>query len=249
MPSSVLPLYMMSGMGRRRRRKTGGRRKKRRTRRGGRKMLMIQGSGRKRMRGGFFGSILKGIHGIAKSVPIVSTALGATGNPMAAGLARTLGYGRKRRRATRYGGRMSVYGGRRRKTRMFSVFGGRKRHAPTRKGGPVRIRRKTRRGRGIMDLLKKGHSFVKQHGLISKGLSHLGHEKYSGVAKALGYGRKRRRMRGGFIGGVLSHLLGGRRKKRRTRRRHHMGGRKHLRTYPSGLLTFRRRLRASARRM
>jgi hypothetical protein len=96
-----------------------------------------------------------------------------------------------------------------------------------------------------MDLLKKGHSLVKQHGLISKGLSHFGQDKYAGVAKALGYGRKRkRRMRGGFMG--IIPLAMGRGRRRKHKRRHRRGGRRkryaglRRRTYPMGLLLRRR---------
>ena len=284
MASSLLPLRRMKGFGIRRKRRV------RRTRlmAGGRKMRLM-GSGRRRVgsrlhrkrrtiRGGFFGNILKGLHSVARSVPIVSTALGATGNPVASGIARSLGYGRRRRvrkgtsraRTHKYGGRkMSVYGGARRRKRMFSVYGGRRRtHKGTYRARAKR--RVTHRGRGFMDLLRKGHDLVKSHGLISKGLSHFGQDKYSGVAKALGYGRrvgsrlhrKKRTHRGGFMRGFMGAIplamnrgLGRRRHVRRARTRTMRGGfigsllsnllggarsRRIKRTYPSGLLTRRR---------
>jgi len=131
MLSSVLPLMRMMGFGRKRRR-------------GGRKM-MIQGSGRRRMRGrGIFDTIKnigKKAFNIARSVPIISTGLNLAGKKDWADAAKSIGFGRRRRRRTRrYGGRMSVYGGRRRRyrrkrrvggrrrptKRRFSVFGGRK---------------------------------------------------------------------------------------------------------------------------
>ena len=136
MVSSVLPLRMMSGMGRR----------KRTSRRiGGRKMkMMIQGSGRRRtvarrrIRGYGLFDTLKNLgqkaFNIARSVPIVSTGLSLAGKDDWAKGAKALGFGRKRRRVggarstkrrfSVYGGRrMSVYGGRKRKTRRGGLFG------------------------------------------------------------------------------------------------------------------------------
>ena len=127
MYGSILPLMRMAGFGKRKRR-------------GGRKM-MIQGSGRRRMRGmGIFDTIKnigKKAFNIARSVPIISTGLKLAGQDEYSDAAKKLGFGRRRR--TRRGGRMSVYGGRRRRyrrkrggrrratKRRFSVFGGRKR--------------------------------------------------------------------------------------------------------------------------
>lgn len=107
--------------------------------------MMIQGSGRRRMRGrGIFDTIKnigKKAFNIARSVPIISTGLNLAGKKDWADAAKSIGFGRRRRRRTRrYGGRMSVYGGRRRRyrrkrrvggrrrptKRRFSVFGGRK---------------------------------------------------------------------------------------------------------------------------
>jgi len=173
------------------------------------------GMRRRRMRGGFIGKILSGINKVARSVPIVSTALGATGNPMAAGLARTLGYGRKRRvrmrrgmrhRRVRRGGIRRVghvsFGGYRQKS--YTQFGGLRRvprrpiirpHIIRRSGMRRVARRRVRRGRGLMDVLKRAHNFAKEHKLISRGLSMIPH-KYgkmaSSVASSLGYGRRKR---------------------------------------------------------
>lgn len=133
---SILPLMRMAGFGRKKRR-------------GGRKML-IQGSGRRKMRGrGIFDTIKnigKKAFNIARSVPIISTGLNLAGKKDWADAAKSVGFGRRRvgtrrTRRRRYGGRMSVYGGRRRRyrrrtcrggrrratKRRFSVFGGRKR--------------------------------------------------------------------------------------------------------------------------
>ena len=165
---SILPLMRMAGFGRRR---------NRRMRRGGRKML-IQGSGRRRrrtgmrkrrggmkryrrMRGmGIFDTIKnigKKAFNIARSVPIISTGLNLAGRKDLADAAKSIGFGRRRRYRTRYGGRMSIYGGRRRRyrrtrrggrrrrptKRRFSVFGGRKRRLM---GGRRKRYRKRRMG-------------------------------------------------------------------------------------------------------
>jgi len=151
MVSSVLPLRMMSGMGRRRVRRTRSRRV------GGRKMkMMIQGSGRRhrvhrtggarrRIRGYGLFDTLKNIgskaFNLARSVPIVSTGLNLAGQHKYADVAKSLGFGRRlrapaRRRRHTGGARpkkrtFSVYGGRR-----MSVYGGRKRrHKRTHRGG------------------------------------------------------------------------------------------------------------------
>jgi len=199
-----LPLNLL---GMRRRRRYGMRRRRR------------VGMRRRRMRGGFIGKILSGINKVARSVPIVSTALGATGNPMAAGLARTLGYGRKRR--VRRGGFMRGFMGaiplalnrgmrRRRRVRRGGIrrrgpvsFGGYRQKSYTQFGGLRRVprrpiirphiirrsgMRRVRRGRGLMDILKRAHDFAKSHKLASRGIS------------ALGYGRRKRRVRRRRVG-------------------------------------------------
>lgn len=134
----MLPLLRLAGLGKRRRvRRIGGKRRV-----GGRKMLMIQGSGRRRvrrMRGrGIFDTIKnigKKAFDVARSVPIISTGLKLAGKDDWASGAKALGFGRRRKRRTRrYGGRMSVYGGRRRPVkRRFSVYGGRKRRTRKRR--------------------------------------------------------------------------------------------------------------------
>jgi len=178
-------------------------------------------------RGGFLGNILRGIHNVARSVPIVSTALRATGNPLAGSVAGALGYGRRRRRVRRGGffrklmgiAPLAMRGSRKRRVRRGGfkrrgnvTFGGYKRrgyvqwgglrHAPRRPLVRRRIisrsgMRRVRRGRGIMDMLRKAHSFAKENKLISRGLSMIPHRyaKTAGtVASSLGYGRKRRRV-------------------------------------------------------
>jgi hypothetical protein len=94
-------------------------------------------------------------------------------------------------------------------------------------------RKRRRHGRGVLDVLKKGLAFAKQHKLISRGLSYVPHRhaKTAGkVAEVLGYGRRRHISRGGYDaavrrsfavrGGRLSYMhragLG-------RRRRHHGG--------------------------
>ena len=249
MYGSILPLMRMAGFGRRKRR-------------GGRKM-MIQGSGRRRMRGrGIFDTIKnigKKAFNIARSVPIISTGLNLAGRKDLADAAKSIGFGRKRR-TRRYGGR--------------------------------RYKRRTRRmrGRGIFDTIKnigkKAFNIVRSVPVISTGLKLAGQDKYSDMAKSIGLGRRRagarrrkrrtrrggrmsvyggrrrryrrrvrrggrrratkrrfsvfggrkRKMRGGLLSTMLRGLLGGRRRKRRTRRRR--GGRK--RTYRMGLFSRRR---------
>jgi len=206
MSSSLLPLTYMSGSGRRK--KYGGLRtaKRRFSAFGGARALargmMLQGLGRKKrrggrhrvggmkMRGGFFKSIFNKIKDVVTGVPILSTGASLLGHPMAGNVLRTVGLGRKR---VRRGGFMKGFMGaiplalnrglgrkRRVKRGGASIFGG---------------RRRAHRGRGIMDILKKAHNFVKDRQLISKGLNLLQDpraQKASSIASILGYGRKRR---------------------------------------------------------
>jgi hypothetical protein len=188
MSSSLLPLTYMSGSGRRRKKYGGLRTAKRRfSAFGGARALprgmMLQGLGRKRAGarrrrvrrvGGrkMMGGFLKSIFNKVKDV--LSTGARLLGHPVAGNVLRTVGLGRKRRR---YVGGASVFGGRRR----------------------AGARRRVHRGRGIMDMLKKAHSFVKDRKLISKGLNLLQDpraQKASAIAGILGYGRKRRRVGG-----------------------------------------------------
>lgn len=234
MRSSLLPLQRMRGFGMRRKRRV----RRVRLMAGGRKMKLMGGQRKRRYGRGIFDTI-KNLAGkafnIARSVPIISTGLKLAGQNQYGDVAKSLGFGRLRRvrRTRKYGGRkyggrkkrMSVYGGARMRKRMFSVFGGRRKK---------RYVRRTRRGRGLMDLLKKGHNLVKQHGLVSKGLSLFGKDKYANIAKSLGYGRKRKRTRRGgfmrgFMGAIPLALNRGLGRRRRIKR-----------TYPSGLFTSRR---------
>ena len=63
---------------------------------------MKKGMGKKRMTGKGFLDVIKKIAGpivkVAKAVPIISSGLAATGNPMAAGAARAIGLGKKRKK-------------------------------------------------------------------------------------------------------------------------------------------------------
>jgi hypothetical protein len=214
-----------------RRKRRVGMRKKRRTQRGGiignlvrglmgmRKRKRRTGMRKRRvMRGGFLGSILSGINKVARSVPIVSTALRATGNPLAGSVAGALGYRRHRKR--RMGGFKRVgavqFGSFRRRG-MVKFGSARRRYgvglrmAPKRRLiQPRRIgmrRRRPQRGRGLMDVLRKVHDFAKSNRLVSKGLSLIPH-KYAQaaapVAGALGYRRhrKRRMMGSRYLPGV-----------------------------------------------
>ena len=60
-----------------------------------------KGMGMKRVSGKGFLDVIKKIAGpivkVAKAVPIISSGLAATGNPMAAGAAKALGLGKKKR--------------------------------------------------------------------------------------------------------------------------------------------------------
>jgi len=180
MSSSLLPLTYMSGSGRRK--KYGGLRtaKRRFSAFGGARALargmMLQGLGRRKRRGGrkmmggFLKSVFNKVKDVVTGVPILSTGARLLGHPVAGNVLKTVGLGRRRR----VGGRRRVHRG------GASVFGG---------------RRRVHRGRGIMDMLKKAHSFVKDRKLISKGLNLLQDpraQKASAIAGILGYGRKRR---------------------------------------------------------
>ena len=39
------------------------------------------------------------------------------------------------------------------------------------------------------------HGLAKTHSVVSHGLAHYGHPKLAGIAKAVGYGKKKRRRR------------------------------------------------------
>jgi len=167
---------------------------------------------RRVMRGGFIGKILSGINKVARSAPIISTALRATGNPMAGTVASALGYRRHRKRkmggfkrvgAVHFGGfqrrGMVKYGGLRRRGVGLRMAPRNRLIQPMRIGRPYRIgmrRKRTQRGRGLMDVLRKVHDFAKSNRLVSKGLSLIPH-KYAQaaapIASSLGYRRHRKR--------------------------------------------------------
>jgi hypothetical protein len=219
MSSSLLPLAYMSGSGRRK--KYGGLRtaKRRFSAFGGARALargmMLQGLGGKKrrvggmkMRGGFLGSLFNKVKDVVTGVPILSTGAALLGHKNAGNVLRTVGLGRKRRVHRGRGMLSSLLG--------MAGLGRRKRRV----GGRKRVHRGgssifggLRRGRGIMDVLKKAHSFVKDRQLISKGLNLIQHphaQKASSIAGILGYGRKRRRVGGRKRKGVsLKKLIMG----------------------------------------
>ena len=77
--------------------------------------------------------------------------------------------------------------------------------------------KRTQRGRGLMDVLKKLHQYAKDKRVVSGALRSLGHTKLANATHALGYGRKKRRtvrrrrtMRGsGFFGDLWSGIKKG----------------------------------------
>jgi hypothetical protein len=170
---------------------------------------------RRRLRGrGFFGNIWNGIkrvatgaHDFIKSNRLVSRGLALTPYKGAAAAAGALGYGRRKRRShRRQRGRGSNIANLKKVYRLFAnssrVGAGRKLRSPRsrmlggrRKRRVVHRRRRSMRGRGVMDLLRRGHALIKKHKVASRLLSHFGHKKLSSAASALGYGRRRRRVR------------------------------------------------------
>jgi hypothetical protein len=218
----------MSGSGRRK--KYGGLRtaKRRFSAFGGAKALargmMLQGLGRKRrvhrvggrkMRGGFLGSLFNKVKDVVTGVPILSTGAKLLGHNTAGHVLKAVGLGRRRH----VGGRKSAHRGRGMLGSLLGMAGLGRRRVHRRKrvhrGGASVFggRRHVRRGRGIMDVLKKAHNFVKDRQLISKGLNLIQHphaEKASSIAGILGYGRKRRRVGGRKRKGVsLKKLIMG----------------------------------------
>ena len=131
--------------------------------------LMLQGAGRRHHMGRGFLDTLKNIGskalGIARSVPIASTALGLMGQPGAAGIARTLGLGMRRRRH-RIGGTRRVGGAARKR---------------------VGVVRRRRVGRNLISsLLGMGRKRrVTRHRRVGRGL-------LSSLLGMAGMGRKRR---------------------------------------------------------
>lgn len=176
-------------------------------------------------RGGFLGKILSGINKVARSVPLVSAGLAATGNPMAAAAARSLGYGRRRRR-TRRGGFMKGFMGAlplainrglgRRRTRRGGFrrvgpvsFGGYRQKSYTQFGGLRRVpRRPIIRPRIIR---RSGMRRVRRGGNLMSILKRAhdfakSHKLASRGISALGYGRRRR------VGSRLRRRVGMRRR-------------------------------------
>jgi len=204
MSSPLLPLAYMSGSGRRR--KYGGLRtaKRRFSAFGGARALargmMLQGLGRKKrrvggmkMRGGFLGSLFNKVKDVVTGVPILSTGASLLGHKTAGNVLKAVGLGRRKRRV---GGRKRAHRGRGMLSSLLGMAGLGRRKRVHRGGSSIfGGRRHVRRGRGIMDVLKKAHNFVKDRQLISKGLNLIQHpnaQKASSIAGILGYGRKRR---------------------------------------------------------
>lgn len=72
-------------------------------------------------------------------------------------------------------------------------------------------RKATRKGQGVLDSVKKAASavnkFAKDNKLISKALNAGGYNNLARGAAALGYGRKRKKKRGGsFLGDILGRI-------------------------------------------
>lgn len=82
--------------------------------------------------------------------------------------------------------------------------------APKRKKATSGKRTRKQSGKGVKDVFKKIHRFVKDHKIISRGLRLT---PYSGVANAaamLGYGRKRKKATSGkrLSSALLANLVG-----------------------------------------
>ncbi len=83
---------------------------------------------------------------------------------------------------------------------------------PTRKRkSGTRKRTKRQSGRGIRDVMRKAHSFVKSNKLVSRALRHRGHTIAADVASQLGYGSLFRTRP------LVVSMTGGRRRKTRRR--------------------------------
>jgi hypothetical protein len=171
---------------------------------------------------GWFSSLVGGIKSAANSVGnavksgigyvrdnnLISKGLNLAGSidprlRMAGNIAGRIGLGRRRVRRVRRVRRK--VGGRRRRIRRaaprrrgrglrlfpasFSAFGLGRRRRVIRRRAPIRRRRA---GRGLMDLFRKAHSYVKSNKLVSRGLDHFKQSRLGNVARSLGYGRRRR---------------------------------------------------------
>jgi hypothetical protein len=109
------------------------------------------------------------------------------------------GLGRRRKRVRRVGrGILSDIIGSLGLGRRRRRVGVRRRRVRRRTGGmrmlAGRRRRHTRRGRGFLDILKSAVPFIKNSGIVSHALSYIPRVGpiASGVAKSLGFGRRRR---------------------------------------------------------
>lgn len=74
-------------------------------------------------------------------------------------------------------------------------------------------------GGDLRDVLRRGHAYVRQHKLVSRGLALVRHpvaQRLSQAARVLGYGE-------GYRAGVMAHH------RRRAPRRHHGAGARYAR--------------------
>ncbi len=163
----------------------------------------------RRRRGGSLLSLLKKGHDYVKSKRLISSGLRHFGHIRASNFAGALGYGRSRRRRVvrrRRGGSLlsllkrghNYVKEKRLVSNALKHFGHKRLgNAAHTLGYGKRKRRVIRRRRGgsLLSILRKGHDYVKSKRLISSGLRHFGHIRASNFAGALGYGRKKRRIR------------------------------------------------------
>ena len=135
---------------------------------------------------GFFDAI-RSAHNWIKNNKIISTvgnALGSVGVPYAGAIgktAATLGYGRRRRRVRRPVMRLS----------SGIPITLRKRVVRRRRPLVRRIVHRRVMGGSLRSILSAAHGFIKKNQLVSKGLSHFGHNKLASAASSLGYGKRR----------------------------------------------------------
>jgi len=169
----------------------------------------LAGHGRKkrtvRRRGRGVADILKKAHAYVKKEKLISRALKNFGHTKLGNAAAALGYGRRKRTVRRRGRGLGdilkkahAYIKKERLiSRALKNFGHTKLgNAAGALGYGKRKRRVVRRrGRGLADILKKAHAYVKKERLVSRALRNFGHTKLANAAGALGYGR--RRMHGG----------------------------------------------------
>lgn len=103
---------------------------------------------------------------------------------------------------------------------------GRKVKRSTRKRTTRKRSTRKQRGRGVMDVLKKVHTAIKSHKLVSRGLRMAGKPGLANAAAMLGYGRRKKgtRKRVG-LKGSLGAVLGLAAPVKRRRKKSTMRGR------------------------